>query len=171
MPYVYSHTRLDTNEVFYIGIGNNKYRATAKTCRNKYWKNIINKTDYSVTILYENITWENAKELEISLIKLYGRKDLNKGSLVNMTDGGEGVLGIKHTEETIFKMKKSAKGFCQQAKENCLNSVRKKVIDTLTGENFISVKEATSNSKYSESTINRYLKGKTKNKTNLKYLL
>ena len=170
MPIVYRHRRLDTNDIFYIGIGKDKYRATSKTCRNKYWYNIVNKTDYSVEILYNNVSWDEAKDLEMLLIKLYGRKYLNTGTLCNLTEGGDGRLGFKHSEKTKRKMKKSANGFCEKAKENCLNSVRRKVIDVNTGKIFSSVKEVVENSKYSASTIFRYLNGKTKNKTNFKYL-
>ena len=59
MAYLYRHIRIDTNEVFYIGIGGgNKYekelsykRAYSKYDRNKYWKNITNKTNYIVEII------------------------------------------------------------------------------------------------------------------------
>ena len=40
---IYRHIRLDTNQVFYIGIGSIK-RAYRKTGRNNYWNNITNKT-------------------------------------------------------------------------------------------------------------------------------
>ena len=91
MPYVYRHIRLDSNLPFYIGIGSdNLYkRAYSKHNRNKYWKNIINKTEYKVEIVLDDLDWENAcaKEKEfIALYKSYGYK------LSNLTDGGEGLL-------------------------------------------------------------------------------
>ena len=53
--YVYSHTRLDNNEIFYIGIGvhrkDDKYKRAYKKDRSLFWKNIVNKTNYSVNIL------------------------------------------------------------------------------------------------------------------------
>ena len=51
-----------------------------------------------------------ALDREIELIKHYGRKDLNEGHLLNLTDGGEGVSGMKHTEETKKKISESGKG-------------------------------------------------------------
>jgi hypothetical protein len=103
MAYVYKHTRLDTNEVFYIGIGSDsegKYkRAYNKQFRNNHWKNIVNKTEYTVEIVIDNISWEEACAKEIELIKLYGRRDLNEGTLCNLTDGGEGIVGLVFTEE------------------------------------------------------------------------
>ncbi len=109
MPIVYQHRRLDTNEVFYVGIGNTINRAYSKRSRNKYWKHIIDKTDYIVEIVLEDITWEEACQKETELIKQYGRKDLNEGSLVNMTDGGDGSLNLIPTVETRNKMSISQK--------------------------------------------------------------
>lgn len=101
MAYVYQHIRLDKNEVFYVGIGsdNTGKRAYKINGRTKFWMNIINKTKYNVVILKNNITWEEACLLEKRLIFFYGRKDLGTGSLVNLTDGGEGMSGYKMTED------------------------------------------------------------------------
>lgn len=93
MALVYRHIRLDKNEPFYIGIGKRVHRAYDVNNRSKYWNNIA-KNGYEVEILFNDLTYEQAKEKEKELISLYGRKDLNKGSLVNMTDGGEGTLNI-----------------------------------------------------------------------------
>ena len=102
MPYLYRHIRLDKNEPFYIGIGSDDYykRAHDIKSRNRHWKFVINKTAYEVDILMDGLTWEQACEKEIEFIKLYGRKDLNEGILVNMTDGGDGVLGSIMPEES-----------------------------------------------------------------------
>lgn len=100
MAVVYRHIRLDKNEPFYIGIGANEKRAFNKVSRNIYWKNIVNKTDYEVQILFDDLTIEQACEKEKEFISLYGRKDLGTGTLVNMTDGGDGGCnGYKHTNE------------------------------------------------------------------------
>jgi hypothetical protein len=101
MAYVYRHIRLDKNEVFYVGIGSDKYysRAYTKWGRNKLWKNIVDKTEYLVEILFDDISWQDACIKEVEFINLYGRKDLNNGTLTNMTDGGQGTLGTKRTEE------------------------------------------------------------------------
>jgi hypothetical protein len=104
MAIVYRHIRLDKNEPFYIGIGKTDRRAHRKDARNKYWNRIVSKTDYRVEILFDDLTWEEACEKEKEFIKLYGRKDLGLGSLVNMTDGGDGQLGLIHSEETKQKI-------------------------------------------------------------------
>ena len=72
MAYVYKHTRLDTNEIFYIGIGNqDKYkRAFSLIKRNNFWKNIVSKTEFSVEIVQDSLTWEQACEKEKELMKI-----------------------------------------------------------------------------------------------------
>ena len=108
---LYRHIRLDKNEVFYIGIGADMKRPYVKSGRNKQWRNIVAKTDYRVEILFDDIeTWEKACEKEKEFIKLYGRRDLGLGTLVNMTDGGEGSLGGNKTPETREKISRSSKG-------------------------------------------------------------
>jgi hypothetical protein len=106
MAYVYRHIRLDKNVPFYIGIGTDKKytRANSDRNRNKHWRNIVSGTGYEVEILFDDIDLEFAKEKEKEFILLYGRSDINKGSLCNLTDGGEGCLGLVHTEESRLKM-------------------------------------------------------------------
>ena len=110
MALVYKHLRKDTNEVFYIGIGKDNKRPYHKSHRSSHWKSIVNKTDYEIEIIENDLTWEEACERERYWIKFYGRKDLNEGSLVNMTDGGDGTVGHSLTLEHIDKIKKTLKG-------------------------------------------------------------
>jgi len=145
MAIVYSHTRLDNNTIFYIGIGNEYKRAYSKHSRNSYWNNIVSKTDYKVTILFENLTWEEACKKEVELISLYGRKDLKKGLLANLTDGGDGVKG--HSQETIDKITKVHKGRIHSEEEKlkrinsrkgyvCSEETKKKMSDSAKGRKF-----------------------------------
>ena len=112
MAYVYRHIRLDENIPFYIGIGtDSKYtRANSNKSRSKYWKNIVSKTDYEVEILFDDIDLDFAREKEREFISIHGRSDINKGTLCNLTDGGEGCLGLVHTEEARLKMSIPNKG-------------------------------------------------------------
>lgn len=112
MAYVYRHIRLDKNEPFYIGIGSDKkfYRAYSLRKRNQLWHNIVNKSDYEVEILMDNLTWEQACEKEKEFISLYGRKNTNTGILCNMTDGGEGSPGTIVSEKTRQFHKVNNKG-------------------------------------------------------------
>lgn len=107
MAVVYRHRRLDDNSIFYVGIGINESRSFSKRNRNKHWKNITNKTKYSIELILEDLSWEDACELEILLIELYGRNDLGLGKLVNMTNGGDGNNNIIVTDEARLKMSKN----------------------------------------------------------------
>ena len=116
MAYVYRHIRLDKNEPFYIGIGSdsNYKRARDKKNRNVIWHRIVSKTNYEVEILLDDLTWEEANEKEIEFINLYGRSNIKKGCLCNLTDGGGGTLGIVMSEETRRKM--SQKVFTEETR-------------------------------------------------------
>ena len=106
---VYRHRRLDNFNIFCVGIGKKNERAYNFNRRNKYWQSIKNKTEILVEIIAENLSEEDAKELEVLLISEYGRKDRREGLLSNMTDGGDGTFNFSHSEETKIKMSKSGK--------------------------------------------------------------
>ena len=89
---VYLHRKATDGIIFYVGIGE-KRRPTSKQGRSDYWKNTVAKHGYTVQIVEKNLTWEEACESEIALIELIGRRDKGFGTLVNLTDGGEGGLG------------------------------------------------------------------------------
>jgi hypothetical protein len=101
MSVVYRHIRLDKNEPFYIGIGKTEKRAYSKHSRNRYWNHITKNTEYKVQILFDDLSWDMAVEKEIELIQTYGRKDLGLGTLVNLTDGGEGLRNYKLSESQL----------------------------------------------------------------------
>ena len=64
--YLYRHIRLDSNQVFYIGIGKKRNVGYFKTYKSeferafsmgnhtKHWTNIVKKAGYKVEILYES---------------------------------------------------------------------------------------------------------------------
>lgn len=112
MAYVYRHIRLDKNEPFYIGIGSDmtNKRANERARRSELWKKIVAKSDYEIEILMDDITFEEAKSKEIEFIKLYGRIDLDNGTLANLTDGGDGLVNRVFTAEHKRKLSLSKIG-------------------------------------------------------------
>lgn len=103
MFYVYHHINKETGEIFYVGKGKGN-RAYSSKSRSSFWHNLVNKYGYDIVIVENNLSEETAYEREIYWIKKIGRKDLNEGTLVNFTDGGDGVLGYTFTESDKLKM-------------------------------------------------------------------
>lgn len=95
--YIYIHYTLD-NIPFYVGKGT-KNRCLHKSNRSKWWNNIINKYGYYIEIQEINLNEDECFQKEIYWIEYFGRKELNKGTLINLTNGGEGVSGRIYTEE------------------------------------------------------------------------
>lgn len=163
--YLYRHIRLDTQQPFYIGIGHkskgNKishqstyYRAYNHHNRNKHWRSIVDKFGYEVEILLESDDYEFIKQKEIEFIALYGRRDIKTGILVNLTDGGDGSVGFKHTQETLdlLKVINASKG-----RIGALNPAAEKVIDTLTLKIYDCAKDAAISLGYPPKIFRRYI--------------
>ena len=125
MAIVYKHIREDLNEVFYIGMGENKSRAYTEYKRSAAWKNITNKTKYKVEIILNDLSWEDACEKEKEYIKFYGRRDLGLGPLVNMTDGGEGGLGKIISEKHKTAVSRAQKG--RKRTDESINKFKQKM--------------------------------------------
>ncbi len=89
--YTYLYFRLDGTP-YYVGKGS-KGRVT---CRNNRFVPVPEQG----RILVEYwVSEQEALEMEKWYINLYGRKDNGTGILRNLTDGGDGVSGYRHTEE------------------------------------------------------------------------
>ena len=63
-----------------------------------------------ITEVFTGISENKAHDEEKRLIAVIGRKDLNKGPLLNLTDGGEGAHGAIKSAETRAKFSKIHKG-------------------------------------------------------------
>jgi hypothetical protein len=134
MAYLYRHIRLDKNIPFYIGIGSDSDygRAFGKESRNRFWRFVVNKTAYDVEIIIDDISWEEACKKEIEFIALYGRTDKKMGSLVNLTDGGDGSLGVAVSDETKAKLSNALKGkvFSKETREKLSAKAKERECDT-----------------------------------------
>lgn len=126
----YKYEEFEFNfEPFYVGKGKDKRdNVHLKNCYNKntFFKRKINKIikctgEIPIIIrILENLSEINAFNLEKKLIKIIGRNDLGLGTLVNMTDGGEGLtncseitrnkLRIPFSQERKDKISKAKKG-------------------------------------------------------------
>lgn len=181
--YIYRHRRLDSNSIFYVGIGN-KERCYSKCGRNKYWNRIIKKTNYSVEILKIVNSREEACELECLLIKEYGRVNNKTGILCNMTDGGEGTSNVKISEKTREKLRKNGlrKENILKLKQMSANRIGKKfprkikidntryIIDLNTGIFYKTIREAAYYNNINEATLFNWLHNRRKNKSQLKFI-
>jgi hypothetical protein len=111
--YIYEDFTFDY-EPFYIGKGRNGRMISSLRIKysNGFKKNKLislkNKGLVPISIkVNENLTNTESLNIEIKLIKLIGRRDLNTGSLTNMTDGGEGRLCGKNSKESNEKIRLS----------------------------------------------------------------
>ena len=97
--YTYAYLRKDKTP-YYIGKGKED-RAYFK------WKNEIKppRDKSRIIFLKQNLTEEEAFKHEKYMIAVFGRKDLGTGILHNRTNGGEGISGYFHSENTKEKMK------------------------------------------------------------------
>lgn len=102
---------------FYIGKGKGS-RATAHLRYSKtettHKSAIVRKLFHDLgivpfSILRMGLTENEAFEWERLYISIYGRESNNTGVLTNLTDGGDGASGAKHSALTKRKMSESAK--------------------------------------------------------------
>lgn len=99
-------------EPFYVGKGKNKRYKNIVGGRNEDFINIINEIEKFgfepiVVKLFKNLSEKQSFEIEEKLILEIGRIDLNTGSLINKTSGGQGSSGLKHSEEELKKRRKN----------------------------------------------------------------
>ena len=113
--YSYIYRDPITNIPRYVGkgFGNRAYIHTKNRCDNKQlkgWIQNLKEQSYQPNIeIIVALDEGHACFLEECLIEAFGRLDKNTGTLFNHTDGGEGITGYKHTEETKLKISKAGK--------------------------------------------------------------
>jgi len=96
--YVYAYVREDGTP-YYIGKGKGR-----RAYSNQHSINLpIDKS--RIVFIFKELSENDAHKLECLLIEFHGRKNNGTGILRNMTDGGEGTSGYKHTDKTKQIMK------------------------------------------------------------------
>lgn len=119
--YVYVHKKATNGSIFYVGKGTGKRSHDFKR-RNEHWKRTANKHGVIVDVIYSGLTEAEALSLEVKTISEIGRY-----SLVNQTNGGEGLSGLAFTNEHRQKISLAHKG-----KKKSPESIAK-MVQKLTG--------------------------------------
>ena len=138
MYYVYCYKHPLTLDPFYIGKGS-KDRSTfhlrlisANLHKNRYFSNVVKQLKTQnlepiIEIIKDNLSEQEAYDLEFQLIEKFGRRLYDKdGILCNLSKGGIGPLGYKHSTETKNKLK--------IIKQNISSETKKKMSDSHKGK-------------------------------------
>lgn len=162
---VYIHKKKDDGTVFYVGQGKgNRYKS--KKDRNKIWNKIVSEHDFIYEILNENVTREEASDLEKKYISEYGIENL-----CNMTIGGLGgdvisfnidrdILRLKQMQNTPRGVKNGSYGGKLHTEEylkkqsvsnskkplKCLNTITGEIITTINSKELADILDADSGS-------------------------
>jgi hypothetical protein len=108
---LYTHFT-ESGDIFYVGICKDSrvnIRPFDYNSRNKIWKRIRAKYGVRTKVLLTGCSEDFIKSLEIWLIAVLGKKTEN-GILANITDGGDGVRGTRHSIDSRVKMSIAKKG-------------------------------------------------------------
>ena len=118
--FVYVHLRERDGQPFYVGIGFKETRPwETKREYNKWHTNVVAKNGVRVEIIADSLTWEQACFWEVRWIKALKTAGYK---LTNLTDGGEGVKGLKWTEEKKKEHKETLNSPETVAKRNATNN-------------------------------------------------
>lgn len=104
--YIYAVFRR-SGEPCYIGKGTgDRYLSHSAGSHNTRLSHLFRQdSDLPVVILRDDLTEDEAWELEALFIGTIGRADIGTGPLVNHSDGGKGgTSGYQHTQETLLRM-------------------------------------------------------------------
>lgn len=96
---------------------------------NKHKINKINKiAREGVTLVIDIVFWSEDEQStlleEMRLIEKYGRRDKETGCLTNLTDGGDGISGYKHTDTAKTRISESLKARPQNIRDEAANKLR-----------------------------------------------
>lgn len=104
---LYFHINPKTTDIFYVGIGRTEKRSVdfKNSRRNIHWQRYVEKHGEPVVeIVQKDVEKNIACAWERFYISLF-KKIKDGGTLVNITDGGEGSFGLKMSDEAKEKMR------------------------------------------------------------------
>ena len=162
--YEYRLPESDGGHTYYVGQGTYDRPYKSHPYRGHKRNTCIKPKDKNqIVIIKDNLTEQEAKDLEIELIAKHGRIDLGEGYLINKTDGGEGNNGWIASEETKRKMSEAQKGkiLTEETKRKLSKAHKGKI---LTEDHKRKMSEANKGKSVSEETrkkISEANKGKT----------
>lgn len=118
----------DNDKCFYVGKGTkDRMYSHYKRAKNTKIKSPVLDKIRSMLKNNKQVTYEkvfitdnegDALNYEIQLINKIGRKDLNKGPLLNLTNGGDGVCGYTYTEKHRKNLSESIKKAIREGRHN-----------------------------------------------------
>ncbi len=108
--YVYAYLRSTDSESGAAGTPYYMGKGIGKRAFKRHHRIPVPKDKSKIVFLECNLSNVGACALERRYIRWYGRKDINTGILLNRTDGGEGVEGHRHDEDTIEKLRTLSTG-------------------------------------------------------------
>lgn len=116
---IYGDVWFGPERPFYVGMGRIwrplQHRSEARqSTRSSLKLNTIRKIlevyeNYTITYVGVGLTREEALHLEQSYIAKIGRADLKLGPLSNLTDGGDGGVGMRYTAENCARKSRCAR--------------------------------------------------------------
>ena len=145
---VYFYLREDKTP-YYVGMGR-KQRPFAKHAHRQGKGDFKPDNIDLILIVHENLSQEEAYELEIKYIAEYGRK-CDGGILINLTEGGQGA---KHNEETRKKLSfiKTGLKASEETKRKMSETRKGKKMPEGTGQKARQTRIANGTDKHSEET-------------------
>lgn len=106
--YVYTYYDPRNGDPIYVGLGKNNraFKHWKKKANNVFFQNVLNKIRAQglcprIEFVSMGLSFNEACALEKQMISLFGRRDLGKGTLCNLTDGGDGTAGYVRSEKSI----------------------------------------------------------------------
>lgn len=150
--YVYAYLRNENNLPYYIGKGKGN-----RMYHKHHNKLPVPKDKSKIIILIDNLSEEDALTIESIFIFLLGRKCEGNGILYNISLGGEGSSGMKHSEESRKKMSKTRTG---KKRKPHSEETKEKIRQANTGrkmkpEILVKMSESHKGLKQSEETIQK----------------